>query len=156
MVNFAKMVEIVRFAFSTGNWCEASSDSESSMFGVRGEVFSNFLYLQSTGAASELRGATMRSVAGFAFPRSRSVAGFASSKTDMDSEPGEGNNAKRCGFGVFQTDLESEPGERNNVKRCGFGVFQTDLESEPESATMRSVAKLKLCVQFRFPNLEPW
>ena len=76
----------------------------------------------------------MRSVAGFAFPRSRSVAGFASSKTDMDSEPGEGNNDKRC----------------------GFGVFQTDLESEPESATMRSVAKLKLCVQFRFPNLEPW
>jgi len=137
------------------------------MFGVRGEVFSNFLYLQSAGADSELRGATMRSVAGFAFPRSRSVAGFAfprsrsvagfaSSKTDMDSEPGEGNNAKRCGFGVFQTDLESEPGERNNVKRCGFGVFQTDLESEPESATMRSVAKLKLCVQFRFPNLEPW
>jgi hypothetical protein len=43
MVDFAKMVEIVRFAFSAWNWCEASSDSESSMFGVRGEVFSNFL-----------------------------------------------------------------------------------------------------------------
>ena len=50
----------------------------------------------------------MRSVAGFAFPLSRSVAGFASSKQTW--------------------------------------------KANPESATMRSVAKLKLCVQFAFPQ----
>jgi len=68
------------------------------MFGVRGEVFSNFLYcfvaVSRRGYRTERRNNAER--CGFR------VSAF----------------AERCGFRVFQTDLESEPGERNNAKRC--------------------------------------
>ena len=57
---------------------------------------------------------------------------------------------KRCDFGVLPANAENAERCEFRVaafaERCEFGVSKTGVDTNSESATMRSVAKLKLGV----------